>query len=425
MTASALALGVLTADEETALAHHEDIIARGVHSFVETGLALAAVRDARLYRADFATFEDYCDVRWGWHRSRAFQLMDGAIFTTRLSTMVDNPPQHERHVRELLPLRSADDATIEAVWREVESTAPPHRRYPERPNITTKHVRGVVGAHLRSNGTSDAAEYEEPTRTFNRQVSDNIEWARWSWNPVTGCLHDCSYCYARDIANRFYPEGFAPTFHPERLGAPAATRVPAAAANEPAERQVFVCSMADLFGRWVPREWIDAVLERVRANPQWTYLFLTKFPNRLAEFDFPDHCWVGTSIDAQARIPNAERALRGVRAGARWYSCEPLLEPLRFSDLSFIDWIVVGGASESRQTPAFRPPRAWVLDLERQADAADCRVYEKTNLWERRREYPGVALAPATNVPAVFKMRYLQRDVIEPAAYAVEMTVEH
>jgi pyruvate-formate lyase-activating enzyme len=28
----------------------------------------------------------------------------------------------------------------------------------------------------------------------------------WSWNPVTGCLHDCPYCYARDIANRFYRE---------------------------------------------------------------------------------------------------------------------------------------------------------------------------------------------------------------------------
>ena len=28
------------------------------------------------------------------------------------------------------------------------------------------------------------------------------------------------YCYARDIANRFYPEKFEPTFHPERLAAP-------------------------------------------------------------------------------------------------------------------------------------------------------------------------------------------------------------
>lgn len=24
-----------------------------------------------------------------------------------------------------------------------------------------------------------------------------------TWNPVTGCLHGCEYCYARGIANRF------------------------------------------------------------------------------------------------------------------------------------------------------------------------------------------------------------------------------
>lgn len=36
--------------------------------------------------------------------------------------------------------------------------------------------------------------------SFNKQDNDAIEWAQWSWNPVTGCLHDCPYCYARDIA---------------------------------------------------------------------------------------------------------------------------------------------------------------------------------------------------------------------------------
>jgi protein gp37 len=122
---------------------------------------------------------------------------------------------------------------------------------------------------------------------MNDQKTDNIEWALWSWNPVTGCLHNCDYCYARDIANRFYPQAFKPSIVPARLSAPANTQVPEEASHNVGYKNVFTCSMADLFGKWVPAEWIQAVLDVARANPQWNFLFLTKFPIRMAEFDFP------------------------------------------------------------------------------------------------------------------------------------------
>jgi hypothetical protein len=35
-----------------------------------------------------------------------------------------------------------------------------------------------------------------PRRKFNDQKGMDIEWAMYSWNPVTGCRHDCPYCYA-------------------------------------------------------------------------------------------------------------------------------------------------------------------------------------------------------------------------------------
>ena len=222
--------------------------------------------------------------------------------------------------------------------------------------------------------------------TFNKQGNADIEWAQWSWNPVTGCKHECSYCYARDIAlsermKAVYPNGFEPTFRSRSLNAPFRQKVPAEADTDTRYRNVFTCSMADLFGRWVPAEWINAVLDSVRANPQWNFLFLTKFPKRMAEFDIPPNAWMGTSVDLQVRIKAAESAFENVQSGVRWLSVEPMLEPLKFNHLERFDWVVIGGASKSSQTPEWFPPIEWIFDLVKQARDAGCKVYMKSNLF--------------------------------------------
>ncbi len=216
-------------------------------------------------------------------------------------------------------------------------------------------------------------------KTFNKQDSDSIEWARWSWNPITGCRHDCSYCYARDIANRFYPQGFEPSILPARLSAPEHTKVPAAAEGDISYRNVFTCSMADLFGRWVPDEWIEAVLDQVRDNPQWNFLFLTKFPKRMAEFKIPRNAWMGTTVDLQARVKAAEAAFSRIECEVKWLSLEPMLQPLEFSRLDLFDWVVIGGSSRSSQTPEWVPPLDWMVRLHTAARAAGCRIYYKSN----------------------------------------------
>jgi|SRR5215471_1254631 len=244
---------------------------------------------------------------------------------------------------------------------------------------------------------------------FVPQKTDYVEWAQWSHNPVTGCGHNCPYCYAREIAERIYEEGFEPTFHASRLNAPYSMPVPKEAAWNMSYRNVFICSMADLFGQWVPREWIEAVLETVRENPQWNFLFLSKFPIRMAEFEFSDNAWVGTSVDLQARVRPAQRAMEKIKAAVKWLSVEPMIESLHFDDLSLFQWLVIGGATKTNSsmgpTPEWKPPKRWVMELTLKGWDAGCKVYHKTNLNnDRIKQFPNDPnpSEEPTGAPAVF-----------------------
>jgi protein gp37 len=238
--------------------------------------------------------------------------------------------------------------------------------------------------------------------TFNT-TNEHISWAAWSWNPVTGCLHGCKYCYARELATKpsyaaAYPLGFTPLFHPERLIAPANTKVPDKADMDGRFRRVFVCSMADLYGKWVPDDWIDQVHQSCITNPQWDYLMLTKFPRRYVGLKLPTTAWLGTSVDEQKRVRLAEEAFEQIKdVKVKWLSLEPLLAPLEFSDLSMFDWIVIGSQTQTEQpdgiVEAFAPPFAWVARIVDQAREAGCRVYLKPNLIGRTDpQSPGMTL---------------------------------
>ena len=230
--------------------------------------------------------------------------------------------------------------------------------------------------------------------TFNETKGDGISWAHWSWNPVTGCLHGCQYCYAREIANRYpsgFPIGFEPLFHHERLTAPLNTRLP----NDPTpeQRRVFVCSMADLYGNWVPDDWIQQVHTAMLDAPWWEYLLLTKYPKRYVGLDLPSSAWVGTSVDEQKRVSLAQDAFSKIdNVKVKWLSLEPLREPLVFDDLSMFDWIVIGAQTGTNQptgfVEAFSPPFEWVASIVEQARKAGCKIHMKPNL----RNNPGMAL---------------------------------
>jgi protein gp37/ParB-like chromosome segregation protein Spo0J len=205
-----------------------------------------------------------------------------------------------------------------------------------------------------------------------------IDWARSSYSPITGCKHNCPYCYIGDFVS------IVPMFHPDRLAAPLNMAPPAS--NDPRDRCIFVGSLADLFGRWVPSEWIQAIIDVFRAclGAGWIFIFSTKFPWRYLEFDFPPNCWLGTTIDKQSRVASAEDAFAQLRERdpkrVLFAALEPLLEPITFTRLHLFNRLVLGGASATQHSPAWYPPLRLVDDKRREARVAGCSLYEKSNL---------------------------------------------
>ncbi len=245
-----------------------------------------------------------------------------------------------------------------------------------------------------------------------------IEWTDYTWNPVTGCWgpggtaekpNRCFYCYAQKVARRFtkdqklgYSDPFMPKLWGDRLNQPAKIKKPS---------KIFVCSMGELFGEWVPDEWINQVIGTAWfVAPHHTFQFLTKNPKRLLDFNpWPSNCWVGTTVtnqtDADERLP----WLLQVEAPVRFVSHEPLLEDIVVDHYLFedefgnrgqhfvgdfkipfddINWAIIGAMTGPR---AVKAKAKWVQDLINQYRGAGVPVFLKDNLhWpEKIQEEPG------------------------------------
>lgn len=105
---------LLAASEQTELIDCERIIGEGYTTFLKVGLALAKVRDAKLYRAEHKTFEAYCEKRWNFSRTHAYRLIASATIADALSPMGDIPDLNERQARELHGLDAETAAEVMA-----------------------------------------------------------------------------------------------------------------------------------------------------------------------------------------------------------------------------------------------------------------------------------------------------------------------
>jgi len=95
----------LTVPETQQLASLEATIERGVKTFVDVGNALVAIRDGRLYRAEYGTFREYCKQRWGFTDRRARLLMSASEVVANVqSGSIDPLPATESQARPLSKL---------------------------------------------------------------------------------------------------------------------------------------------------------------------------------------------------------------------------------------------------------------------------------------------------------------------------------
>ncbi len=249
----------------------------------------------------------------------------------------------------------------------------------------------------------------------------DIEWCDMTWNPVTGCLNGCEYCYARKQVKRFsgraiikgptecfenfdpyyenvfwenktlhildepeeylckndkiikapYPFGFDPTFHRYRLGEPQEVKTP---------QNVFVGSMCDLFGEWVPDEWIKEVFKACEAAPQHRYLFLTKNPGRYMNFikseklpiKYPPNYWYGetTTISELRGLPKPYN---------HFISIEPIMGNVFMSPITNIKWVIIGAETGNRKGRVI-PKAEWIENIVRQCMTSKIPVFMKNSL---------------------------------------------
>ncbi|KKN44544.1 hypothetical protein LCGC14_0692240 [marine sediment metagenome] len=272
----------------------------------------------------------------------------------------------------------------------------------------------------------------------------SIEWALnpdgtqgYSWNPLTGCLNGCEYCYARKLANTrlkerylaneniaingfdvVYIDGndpkftdpFYPRFWPEKLDIRRKYDYDDCR-NHTKRRGVFVCDMSDLFGIGVPPEWTWKVLQMIRACPQDRFYLLTKQPQKLTKFSpFPNNCYVGVSATDTPSYQDACVGLNEIEAKVRFLSFEPLLGAIYTQILNPItpyynprgipfDWVIIGAqtsksywdlaAEHPNETDrimkygkrwTFQPNIEWVREIVEACEKSSVKVFLKDSL---------------------------------------------
>ena len=126
-------------------------------------------------------------------------------------------------------------------------------------------------------------------------MPSKIEWTEETWNPITGCSHSgspgCDHCYAKRMAQRLkgrygYPEDdpFRVTWQGDRIIPSKGYSVLEEPLHWKNSRNIFVCSMGDLFHDDVDIRWMYQVMNNIYTAKHHTIINLTKRPKNMLEY---------------------------------------------------------------------------------------------------------------------------------------------
>lgn len=155
--------------EQQVLVDLEQKIAVGMKTFIEVGTALMRIRDERLYRAEYGTFEDYCRERWGFTRMHASRLIAAAEVVRNVTDRLQI--QSPANIEQTRPLTRLEPDQQREAWGEAVATAPNGKP-------TAAHVETVVRRFIAPEPpqTPVADEVDE----YLEQLTDDPDGYDWS-----------------------------------------------------------------------------------------------------------------------------------------------------------------------------------------------------------------------------------------------------
>lgn len=179
---------ILSEAEALELRRLETRVELGLKAFWEIGQALNQIRDKRLYRENYKTFEEYCITRWEMCRRSAYQLISAAMVVENVRNCAQILPLNEAQAR---PLTALPPEQQREAWAKVVSTAPSGK-------VTAVHVAQVAKEYQRERVHTTSRRKSSLEQQKQSTKNSTESFTRSCWN----CFH-CSREFVDDPQN-FY-----------------------------------------------------------------------------------------------------------------------------------------------------------------------------------------------------------------------------